>query len=159
MLFQTHIALASDHIFVPDQGTLNLIAAARTAGVKKFVLVTSIGVDDILFPLNLFFGILFWKKQAELALQRSGIDHTIVRPGKGQLPACAQTPRDTSGISICLRNACRRSERRAASGTVREPNRHGGTRLVWPTTPEAAWDYSAESGEQIKGFDEPDSCR
>ena len=39
------------------QGTLNLIAAAKQAKVKKFVLVTSIGTDDPLFPLNLFFGV------------------------------------------------------------------------------------------------------
>lgn len=45
------------------------------------MLITSIGVDDLLFPLNLFFGILFWKKRAEEVLQRSGITYTIVRPG------------------------------------------------------------------------------
>ena len=39
------------------QGTLNLIAAAKQAKVKKFVLVTSIGTDDLLNPLNLFFGV------------------------------------------------------------------------------------------------------
>ena len=39
------------------QGTKNLVAAAVQAKVKKFVLVTSIGVDDTLFPLNLFFGV------------------------------------------------------------------------------------------------------
>ena len=26
-------------------------------------------------------GVLFWKKRAEEALQRSGLDYTIVRPG------------------------------------------------------------------------------
>ncbi|KAF8068154.1 hypothetical protein HT031_001840 [Scenedesmus sp. PABB004] len=63
------------------QGTLNLIAAARRAGVKRFVFVTSIGADDPLNPLNLFFGILFWKKRAEEELQRSGLPAVIVRPG------------------------------------------------------------------------------
>ncbi|KAA6419910.1 MAG: hypothetical protein FRX49_10100 [Trebouxia sp. A1-2] len=67
---------------VDYQGTKNLIAAATQAKVKKFVLVTSIGTDDPLFPLNLFFGVLFFKKRAEEELQRSGIDYTIVRPGK-----------------------------------------------------------------------------
>jgi hypothetical protein len=28
-----------------------------------------------------FWGILFWKKQGELAVQRSGLTYTIVRPG------------------------------------------------------------------------------
>lgn len=54
----------------------------RSQGVKKFVLVSSIGCDDPLFPLNLFWGVLLWKKQGELAVQRSGLDYTIVRPGE-----------------------------------------------------------------------------
>jgi len=57
---------------VDYQGTENLVAAAKQAGVQKFVLVSSIGTDDPLFPLNLFWGVLFWKKQGELAVQRSG---------------------------------------------------------------------------------------
>lgn len=71
------------HPFQVDfQGTENLIAAAKQAGsVKKIVYVSSIGVDDIFFPLNAFWGVLFWKKQGELAIQRSGIDYTIIRPG------------------------------------------------------------------------------
>ncbi|KAI3424731.1 hypothetical protein D9Q98_008120 [Chlorella vulgaris] len=63
------------------EGNKNLVAAAKQEGVKKVVLVTSIGTDDPLFPLNLLWGVLLWKKQGELALQRSGIDYTIVRPG------------------------------------------------------------------------------
>lgn len=66
---------------VDFQGTLNLIAAAKQKGVKRFVLVTSIGADDPYNPLNLFWGVLFWKKRAEEELQRSGLDYTIVRPG------------------------------------------------------------------------------
>lgn len=66
---------------VDFQGTENLVAAARQSGIKKFVFVSSIGADDPLFPLNLFFGLLFWKKQGELAVQRSGLDYTIIRPG------------------------------------------------------------------------------
>lgn len=66
---------------VDYEGNANLVAAAKSVGMKKFVLVTSIGCDDILFPLNALWGVLFWKKQGELALQRSGIDYTILRPG------------------------------------------------------------------------------
>jgi uncharacterized protein YbjT (DUF2867 family) len=63
-------------------GNLNLFAAAQQAGtVKHVVFVTSIGADDLVNPLNLFFLILFWKKQAEAALQRSGLPYTIIRPG------------------------------------------------------------------------------
>jgi len=66
---------------VDYQGNLNLFAAAQQAGVKHVVFVTSIGADDLVNPLNLFFLILFWKKQAEAALQRSGLPYTIIRPG------------------------------------------------------------------------------
>lgn len=66
---------------VDYEGTKNIVAAAKAAGVKHVVLVTSLGVSQILFPLNLFWGILFWKKQAEEYLQRSGLKYTIVRPG------------------------------------------------------------------------------
>jgi hypothetical protein len=66
---------------VDFNGTLNLIEAARRAGVTRFVLVTSIGCDELLNPLNFFFGVLVLKKQAELALARSGLEFTVVRPG------------------------------------------------------------------------------
>jgi uncharacterized protein YbjT (DUF2867 family) len=67
---------------VDYQGNLNLFAAAKQSGtVKHVVFVTSIGADDFVNPLNLFFLILFWKKQAEAALQRSGLPYTIIRPG------------------------------------------------------------------------------
>lgn len=36
--------------------------------------------------LNLFWGILVWKKQAEEALQASGMQYTIVRPGGMEKP-------------------------------------------------------------------------
>lgn len=66
---------------VDCEGNRNLVAAAQQQGVSKFVLVTSIGVDDPLFPLNVLWGVLFWKKQGEVGLQRSGLDYTILRPG------------------------------------------------------------------------------
>ena len=64
------------------QGTVNLVAASKGAGLKRFVYVTSIGTDDPIYnPLNLFWGVLFWKKRAEEELQRSRIPYTIIRPG------------------------------------------------------------------------------
>lgn len=58
------------------EGVLNLISAAKNSGeIKKFVLMTTIGVNYLqIIPL------LYWKRQAELFLQRSGMDYTIVRP-------------------------------------------------------------------------------
>lgn len=63
-------------------GNLNLIEAAkRLKACRRFVLVSSIGADDLVNPLNLFWGVLLFKKQAELALARSGLPFTVVRPG------------------------------------------------------------------------------
>lgn len=67
---------------VDFQGVENLVAAAKVQGnIKKIVMVSSIGADDPLFPLNLFGLVLVMKKFGELAVQRSGIDYTIIRPG------------------------------------------------------------------------------
>ncbi len=41
---------------VDYQGTVNLVALARQKGIKHVVLVTSIGTDDFLNPLNLYGG-------------------------------------------------------------------------------------------------------
>jgi len=66
---------------VDFEGTKNLVNAAKAEGVEQFVLVTSLCVSKLLHPLNLFWGILVWKKWAEEYLQRSGLTYTIVRPG------------------------------------------------------------------------------
>lgn len=67
-------------------GNINLIEAAAAKGVRKFVLVTSIGcgnsrdappqpVYDVLQP------VLVEKDKAEAALKASGMAYTIIRPG------------------------------------------------------------------------------
>ncbi|NCR43210.1 MAG: SDR family oxidoreductase [Microcystis aeruginosa SX13-01] len=61
--------------------TKNLIDAAKKKGIEHFVLVTSLCVSNFFHPLNLFWLILFWKKQAEAYLINSGLTYTIVRPG------------------------------------------------------------------------------
>jgi uncharacterized protein YbjT (DUF2867 family) len=66
---------------VDYEGTKNLVDAAKTKGIEQFVLVSSIGASQLLHPLNLFWLILVWKKQAEEYLQKSGLTYTIVRPG------------------------------------------------------------------------------
>jgi uncharacterized protein YbjT (DUF2867 family) len=45
------------------------------------VLFRSLCVSQLFHPLNLFWLILLWKKQAEEYLQKSGLTYTIVRPG------------------------------------------------------------------------------
>ena len=66
---------------VDFEGTKNLVEAAKVKGIEQFVMVSSLCVSKLLHPLNLFWLILVWKKQAEEYLQKSGLTYTIVRPG------------------------------------------------------------------------------
>lgn len=66
---------------VDYQGTKNLVDAAKAKEIEHFVLVSSLCVSKFFHPLNLFWLILYWKKQAEAYLQKSGLTYTIVRPG------------------------------------------------------------------------------
>jgi len=63
------------------EGSKNLINCAKEHNVEKFVFVTSLCVSKFFHPLNLFGLVLFWKKQAEKYLIKSGLNYTIVRPG------------------------------------------------------------------------------
>jgi uncharacterized protein YbjT (DUF2867 family) len=66
---------------VDYEGTKNLVNVATQSGIEHFVLVSSLCVSQLFHPLNLFWLILVWKKQAEEYLQKSGLTYTIVRPG------------------------------------------------------------------------------
>ncbi|GAC1482770.1 MAG: SDR family oxidoreductase [Chamaesiphon sp.] len=63
------------------EGTKNLVDAAKVKGIEQFVFVSSLCTSQLFHPLNLFWLILVWKKQAEEYLQKSGLSYTIVRPG------------------------------------------------------------------------------
>lgn len=62
-------------------GTKNLIDTAKKLGVQRFVIVSSLCVSKFFHPLNLFWLVLYWKKQAEQYIINSGLTYTIVRPG------------------------------------------------------------------------------
>ena len=66
---------------VDYQGTKNLVNLAKANGIEHFVMVSSLCVSRFFHPLNLFWLVLFWKKQAESYLEQSGLTYTIVRPG------------------------------------------------------------------------------
>lgn len=66
---------------VDYEGTKNLVNAAKAAGIQQFVMVSSLCTSKFFHPLNLFWLILYWKKQAETYLANSGLSYTIVRPG------------------------------------------------------------------------------
>ncbi|EAW38964.1 SDR family oxidoreductase [Lyngbya sp. PCC 8106] len=63
------------------EGTKNLVDVAKQQGIEHFVLVSSLCVSQLFHPLNLFWLILVWKKQAEDYIRQSGLTYTIVRPG------------------------------------------------------------------------------
>jgi hypothetical protein len=66
---------------VDYEGTKNLVDVAKSKGIEHFVMVSSLCVSQLFHPLNLFWLILVWKKQAEEYLTKSGLTYTIVRPG------------------------------------------------------------------------------
>ena len=66
---------------VDYEGTKNLVNVAKGQGIDQFVLVSSLCVSRFFHPLNLFWLVLYWKKQAETYLENSGLKYTIVRPG------------------------------------------------------------------------------
>ncbi|MBA0556971.1 hypothetical protein Golob_027031 [Gossypium lobatum] len=74
------------------QATKNLIDAATAVKVNHFILVSSLGTNKVGFPaaiLNLFWGVLIWKRKAEEALIASGLPYTMVRPGGMERPTDA----------------------------------------------------------------------
>jgi uncharacterized protein YbjT (DUF2867 family) len=68
--------------FVDYGGVRNLVDVAVRAKVRRFVLLTAIGVTDPDHPFNKATkGALGWRLKGEEYLRASGLDYTIVRPG------------------------------------------------------------------------------
>jgi len=91
---------------IDGDGTVALIEAAAAAGVGQFVLVSSIGTGKFGLPagvLNLFWGVLLFKRQAEEALERSGMSYTIIRPGGMERPT--DTHKRTHGLVLKPRDS------------------------------------------------------
>lgn len=83
--------------------TKNLVDAATSAKVNNFILVTSLGTNKFGFPaaiLNLFWGVLCWKRKAEEALIESGLNYAIVRPGGMERPTDAY--KETHNLTLAL---------------------------------------------------------
>ncbi|CAN8269049.1 unnamed protein product [Cochlearia groenlandica] len=83
--------------------TKNLVDAATSAKVDNFILVTSLGTNKFGFPaaiLNLFWGVLCWKRKAEEALIASGLNYAIVRPGGMERPTDAY--KETHNLTLSL---------------------------------------------------------
>ncbi len=59
------------------RGTLDLVAAAKDAGVRRFVLMSALGASDETKELTPYYGA---KWEMELAVKESGLEHVIFRP-------------------------------------------------------------------------------
>src|SRR6187549_525635 len=66
------------------EGSLKSIAGARTAGISRFVQVSAINVDDPLpeDTAEVWRAYVEAKRDADAALRDSGLDWTIIRPGR-----------------------------------------------------------------------------
>jgi uncharacterized protein YbjT (DUF2867 family) len=63
-------------------GAVKLIAAAKRAGIKRYVMVSSMGADPDAPGDDTFAVYLRAKGKADAELRASGLDGTIVRPGR-----------------------------------------------------------------------------
>ncbi len=70
-------ATAAAHQHANLEGTRTLIAAARQAGVPRFIYVSTIAAG---FPDQRFYPYAASKAAAEVAVRESGLDWTIIRP-------------------------------------------------------------------------------
>jgi nucleoside-diphosphate-sugar epimerase len=80
-------------------GAVKLIEAARAEDVRRYLIVSSMGADDPPAEGGGVFGeYLRAKAKADRALEASGLDHTIVRPGS--LTDEPPTGRVTIGLGL-----------------------------------------------------------
>jgi NADH dehydrogenase len=63
---------------VMSQGTRDLVAAARDAGVGRFVLMSALGVSEATSALTPYYAA---KWEMERTVNESGLEHVIFRPG------------------------------------------------------------------------------
>ena len=90
---------------IDGEGAIALVDAAQAAGVQRFIMVTSLGTTKFGWPasaLNLFWGVLYWKAQAEAALIKSGMQYTIVRPGGMEKPT--DSYKETHATTLAARD-------------------------------------------------------
>lgn len=75
-----------------SEGTKNIVSVMEKHKVKRFICITSMGINDSRFRLGLYYTLfvipvilLFYfldKEKQERIIQRSSLDWTIVRPGQ-----------------------------------------------------------------------------
>jgi len=80
IIFAAGAGGASDELTraVDKEGAIKVIDAARNSGIKRFIMLSSMGADDPQGELKVY---LEAKGAADAHLRESGLDYTIVRPG------------------------------------------------------------------------------
>jgi uncharacterized protein YbjT (DUF2867 family) len=63
-------------------GAVKLISGAKANGIPRYVMVSAMGADPAVEGDDTFSVYVRAKGQADAELQASGLDHTIVRPGR-----------------------------------------------------------------------------
>ncbi len=89
-----------DHVMT--QGTRNLVAAAKDAGIGRFVLMSALGITEQTKDLVPYFGAK-WAMEHEVAA--SGLEHTIFRPSfvfgrGGALPTFVKQVRYSPVVTV-----------------------------------------------------------
>jgi nucleoside-diphosphate-sugar epimerase len=109
-------------------GAVKLIEAAQASGVRRYVIVSSIGADDPASGSEAMRPYLEAKAQADAAVVASGLDWTIVRPG--HLTDEPGTARVTVGERVGYADVPRDDVAAVIAGVLDEPRTIGRTFVV-----------------------------
>jgi uncharacterized protein YbjT (DUF2867 family) len=107
---------------------VKLIEAARGAGVRRYIMVSSIGADDPSSGGEAMRPYLEAKAEADAALVDSGLDYTIVRPGV--LTNDPGTSRVTAGPDVARAEIARDDVAAVIVAALDEPSTVGKTFVV-----------------------------
>ena len=117
-------------------GAVKLIAAAKRAGVSRYVIVSSMGADPDARGDDTFSVYLRAKGRADDAVRTSGLDATVVRPGR--LTNNAGTGRVNLGESVPRGRVTRDDVAAVLAAVLDSPNTIGRTvDLIGGDTPVA----------------------
>ena len=117
-------------------GAVKLIAAAKLAGVSRYVIVSSMGADPDARGGDTFSVYLRAKGRADDAVRASGLDATVVRPGR--LTNNAGTGRVNLGESVPRGRVTRDDVAAVLAAVLDSPNTIGRTvDLIGGDTPVA----------------------
>lgn len=106
-------------------GAVKLIAAARARGIDRYVMISSMGADPEAPGDDTFAVYLRAKGKADAELVSSGLDHTIVRPGR--LTDDPGTGRVEAGVSVERGEISRDDVAAVLTATLAAPNTIGKT--------------------------------